>query len=455
MTSRDSTPTVSFRFEDAGCPKRLLFAVKIVEYADESFVNVLSGLRVRSSEAHCSTPQHKGTQVTRMSGSSDQCTIYRTDGNLADASRNRSTQPGVVLMGGGADVEEAFLWMLCRSDGGHFVVLGASGEDGYNDWIMELSRRHHERAPVISGVTTIICHQREASELPNVLDILSDASCIFLKGGDQSLYIDYWRNTPVQRVLQEKLLRVPVGGTSAGLAVLGGYSFTAKNDTISSAEALKNPYDHRVVLLGLRESNELHYPTTTGHKGGPGGAGVPNDLPFLSIPFLDNVLTDSHFCSRDRMGRLITFLCRLRKSDEEEMAVVVPEGRSSQEERRRREQRRRHLGVGVDDSTALILDVATGDARVVGSSSVNLVRLASHDSSCRCEMNEPLTCMNVECLQLGPGDEYMFRGRRGNDDGAKEEEKVWRDRSIKLHVVEGKLHVVEGDYRKMGEDGVA
>ena len=100
--------------------------------------------------------------------------------------------------------------------------------------------------------------------------------------------------------------------------------------------------------------------------------------------------------------------------------------------------------MGVDDATALILDVATGNAIVVGSSSVNLVRLpsAKNSTSHICEMNKPLTYMNVECLQLRHGDTYVFQHK-------KNEEKVWRDRSIKLHVVEGNLRSDVRDYREM------
>jgi cyanophycinase len=38
---------------------------------------------------------------------------------------------------------------------------------------------------------------------------------------------------------------VPVGGSSARLAVLGQYHFAALNDTVLSSQALPNPFDPR------------------------------------------------------------------------------------------------------------------------------------------------------------------------------------------------------------------
>jgi hypothetical protein len=75
-----------------------------------------------------------------------------------------------------------------------------------------------------------------------------------------------------------------LGGTSAGLHVLGDYIFTAATGGIDSEEALENPY-----------SPDL----TIGDN-------------FLRVSeYTENVIFDSHFEQRDRMGRSITFLARL------------------------------------------------------------------------------------------------------------------------------------------------
>ena len=49
----------------------------------------------------------------------------------------------------------------------------------------------------------------------------------------------YWADTEVQSIIQSKLQNVTVGGTSAGLAVLGQWVYTAKDGTVYSDEALE------------------------------------------------------------------------------------------------------------------------------------------------------------------------------------------------------------------------
>ena len=82
----------------------------------------------------------------------------------------------------------------------------------------------------------------------------------------------------------------PIGGTSAGLAVEGEFVYSAMGDkpddkNLSSAEVLLNPYFERITLT----------------------------RDFLKIPHLQNLLTDSHFAKRNRMGRTLGFLARIMK----------------------------------------------------------------------------------------------------------------------------------------------
>lgn len=58
-------------------------------------------------------------------------------------------------------------------------------------------------------------------------------------GGDQNAYMSYWADTEVQTIIQSKLGNVTVGGTSAGLAVLGNWVYTAEDGTVYSDEALE------------------------------------------------------------------------------------------------------------------------------------------------------------------------------------------------------------------------
>lgn len=43
-----------------------------------------------------------------------------------------ATQGGEVLMGGGSDVDAAFVWMCARANGGDFLVIRADNSNGYN-----------------------------------------------------------------------------------------------------------------------------------------------------------------------------------------------------------------------------------------------------------------------------------------------------------------------------------
>ena len=70
-------------------------------------------------------------------------------GNPADAQPSPTLSPGLVLMGGGTDVDAAFQWMCQRAGGGDFLVIRTTGTDAYNPYIQEL-------CPQMDSVETII-----------------------------------------------------------------------------------------------------------------------------------------------------------------------------------------------------------------------------------------------------------------------------------------------------------
>ncbi len=240
---------------------------------------------------------------------------YYLTGNGADV--RTTSQPGVLLAGGGRDVDEACRWFLSRAGGGDVLVLRASGADGYHEYFRGLAE--------VDSVETIVFETPGAARDGFVLDKIRNAEAIFLAGGDQWNYIRYWQGTPVAAALNDAIRRgVPVGGTSAGLAVLGEFAFSAERDTVTSAEALTDPYGEKVTL----------------HRG------------LLAVPGLECLVTDSHFQQRERMGRLLVFLARMRGE------------RGCQEAR----------GIGIDERTAVVLD-GRGRAVVFGTGRAHLVRL--------------------------------------------------------------------------------
>jgi cyanophycinase len=197
-------------------------------------------------------------------------------GDAADV--NGITVGGTVLAGGGSDVDEAFRWMIKKAGGGDFVVIRASGTAAYNSYIYGFGS--------INSVETLLINSRAFADDLEVEKTILNAEALFISGGDQANYVNFWKDTRVHRALDylRNVKQVPVGGTSAGCAILGGIYFSALQGTITSTEALNNPY------IGY---------LTLGY----------ND--FLNQPYLSNVVTDSHFDNRDRHGRLTTFLARM------------------------------------------------------------------------------------------------------------------------------------------------
>jgi cyanophycinase len=201
-------------------------------------------------------------------------------GDPADV--NTITVGGTVLVGGGRDVDEIFQWMIKKAGGGDFVILRATGTNAYNSYIYGLGP--------INSVETLLINSTTLANDPQVERTILNAEAVFIAGGDQAHYVNYWKNTKVHRALDylRNSKQIPIGGTSAGCAILGGTYFSALKDTITSAEALNNPYVSHLTL---------------GY----------ND--FLNQPYLSDVVTDTHFDNRDRHGRLTTFLARMSRDN--------------------------------------------------------------------------------------------------------------------------------------------
>ncbi len=217
------------------------------------------------------------------------------------------TTPSLVLMGGGPDVDAAFRWMITRAgiqpgSGGRFVVLQASARDTYGPYILYSNAQLSTTTPAVDGwtggaalglssVETLNVPSVGAANDPFVNAVVARADAVFIAGGDQANYIAFWKGTELDRTLQAVLARhAPVGGTSAGMAVLGQFDFSALRGTVTSAQALADPYNKYVTLD----------PSPLSLSGG-----------FITPPALANTVLDTHLDSRDRMGRLITFMARL------------------------------------------------------------------------------------------------------------------------------------------------
>ena len=267
--------------------------------------------------------------------------------------------PGVLLMGGGTDVDAAFQWWKPLLQGGDVVVLRASGADGYNSYL-------YDDIGGCDSVETMVVDTPELAASPYVVWTIRHAEGVFLAGGDQAKYLQLWKGTPVEDALRDAYARgAVIGGTSAGCAVLGEWMFAAKNDTVYSNEALADPYNKYMTM----------------------------ERDFVGMPLVLGVLTDTHFAQRDRMGRLVAFVAR-----------VVADGWSKEA-----------VGIGVDEETAIVIG-PDGAGQVVGAGAAYVVR--TNGAPAKCEAGAPLEYAGLTLTKLVAGDALQFPGATTSKPGA-------------------------------------
>lgn len=129
------------------------------------------------------------------------------------------------------------------------MVLRESGGPDYNPWIYKLAAQN---GVSLNSVTTLLFLSRDASYDPAVLKIISNAEAIFFAGGDQGQYIRFWMNTDVQTLIQTKVANVTIGGTSAGLAILGELFMYIQRESNSINFLLSTNYHNYRILSSNR-----------------------------------------------------------------------------------------------------------------------------------------------------------------------------------------------------------
>lgn len=247
------------------------------------------------------------------------------------------TTSGTVLMGGSTDVDEALQWMIERAQGGDVVIIRASGSTGYNEYIYGLGK--------VNSVETLLIDSREKAMNEAVGKRIREAEMLFIAGGDQWNYVKYWSNTEVSKAIAYLVdkKKIPIGGTSAGCAVLSQLIFDASHGSAVSKEVLNNPYDTTVSI----------------------------SRSFIKVPFLENTISDQHYSQRNREGRHVTFMARLVK----DFSIKQPKG------------------IAVDEKTAVCID-NNGNATVMGTNKAYF--LISNAKPEQCVENTPLTWNNKQ-----------------------------------------------------------
>jgi len=265
----------------------------------------------------------------------------------------RVTSQSFLLVGGGDDRDDAMQWFVDRSGKGDIVVLRGSGDSGYNDWLIEKGA---------NSVTSIVLKSRDASHDPDILNRVRKSEALFFAGGDQSNYLQYIKGTSLAQEINAASQRgIPIGGTSAGLAILGQFIFPATHGTITSQQVLKNPYDSALLL----------------------------ERDFLNFPVLKGIITDSHFVSRDRMGRLLGFMARILHDDWTDKV----------------------RGIGLDDQVALAIDQNAKATVFADDGKAYMLQATAKPEICREQL--ALTFRNVEIYGMSGGSTFDLKSWSG------------------------------------------
>ena len=301
---------------------------------------------------------------------------YFRAGNAADTVV--TPRPGFALMGGG-EQDPALKYLCEHANGGDFLILRANTEDEYAQKVNEEIRA---LCP-LNSAATIVFSEREDSDDAKLVQHIAQAEAIFIAGGDQSNYVRFWQDTPVEDAINRHIASgKPIGGSSAGLAVLGEFSFSSMIDTIHSPDALADPYGNKVTI----------------------------SRDFLRIPLLAGIITDTHFAQRDRMGRLVVFLSR-----------ILQDGWSKQVR-----------AIAVEEGAAVLLE-ADGQAKVIGAGPAYF--LEAKDPPGICRRKTPLTSGGITVHRAPAGTSFNLKDWKGTggDD-------------YKLSVIKGELKALDSNH---------
>jgi len=258
---------------------------------------------------------------------------------------------------GGGEQDPALKYLCERANGGDFLILRANTEDDYARKVNEEIRAF---CP-LNSAATIVFSDRDDSEDPKLLERINQAQAIYFAGGDQSNYVRFWQDTPVEDALNRHIADgKPIGGSSAGLAVLGEFSFSSMIDTIHSPEALADPYGNKVTL----------------------------SRDFLRIPLLAGIITDTHFVKRDRMGRLLVFLAR-----------ILQDGWATQVR-----------AIAVEQDAAVLLE-PDGHSKIIGGGPAYF--LEAKNPPAVCQRKTPLSLGGITVHRVSPGGSFNVKDWKG------------------------------------------
>jgi cyanophycinase len=284
-------------------------------------------------------------------GAEAKVTRYLT-GNAADVAPTLYG-PALNLGGGGPDVDPALQWMIDQARGCttcttkvDVVIVRATGTNGYNAPIYAMNG--------VDSVETLVVPNYSDANTLEIETTVRNAEVVFFSGGDQCNYISYYAGTRLQRAVDAVWARGgAVGGTSAGAMVQGEHVYNACSGSVYSDEALANPYNRYMTF----------------------------SKDFFLWSVMDEVIVDTHFAQRDRMGRLMAFVAR-RIRDGFDSTV---------------------MGLGINEGTSVVVD-RNGLATVMGAGPAYFVQ-GTHTPE-RCESGVPLSYTDYRIWRVAAGGQF-------------------------------------------------
>ena len=231
------------------------------------------------------------------------------------------------------------------------VILRSSGSNGYNDYIYAMNG--------VDSVETLVITSAKDSNTAAVEATVRNAEVVFFAGGDQCDYVKNFKGTRVETAVESVYARGGgVGGTSAGAAIQGEFTYDACSGSSVSSQALLDPYRRDITFT----------------------------YDFFNWAHMERVITDQHFVARDRMGRTLVFLAR-----------QIRDGRAASA-----------LSVAINEATSVVVN-RQGLATVMGDGPAYFI-LADHQPEV-CEPRTPLTYSNYKIWKVPAGGTFDLANR--------------------------------------------
>ncbi|MEV5971494.1 hypothetical protein [Streptomyces sp. NPDC051921] len=281
-------------------------------------------------------------------------------GNSADVGRATWSGPAFTLNGSGGIVSASMARAVDAIRGGtgslDVVVLAASTPASGSrtpecDAVMRLSG--------INSCTTWTLTKPSDGNNSQANTDIRNAEFVYFAGGDQCKYAA-WKSTSLRASVQSVVAKGGgSGGGSAGHHINSSVVYDACQGSITSSEALANPYDSYATF-------------TTG---------------MFDWPNYGDTINDSHFVSRDRMGRTMAFVARALKDG------LTQGGRA--------------WGVGVEEGGSLFIDK---DGLATLSGADTYVVLGDHTPE-KAVPGQPLTFTGFKIWRLTAGQTFDFKNR--------------------------------------------